>query len=82
MQTLTSENEPKLKNLTIDLNKVNRIKLAVDNPRDPRIWVLYFYGKFKYNKEYVIHIGFFYKEENRSSQLGRILSQYPHIQIR
>lgn len=82
MQTLTLENKSKLNNLAIDFNKVNRIKLDVDNPHAPCIWVLYFYGQFKNNKEYVIRIWVFYREEDRSSQLANILSQYPHIQIR
>ena len=82
MRTLTLQKELEPGNLSIDLNKVTRIKLDVDNPKVPRIWVLYFYGQFRNNKECVIGIWFFYKEEDRSSQLERILNQYPHIQVK
>lgn len=82
MQTLTLRTESNFNNIAVDLNKVKRIKLDVDNPQDSRLWILYFYGQFKNDKEYVIRIWFFFKEEHRSSHLERILSEYPHIQIR
>lgn len=82
MQTLTLRTESNFNNIAVDLKKVKRIKLDVDNPQAPRLWILYFYGQFRNYKEYVIRIWFFFNEEDRSSHLESILSQYPHIQIR
>lgn len=82
MQTLTLKTESNFNNIAVDFKKVKRIKLDVDNPQAPRLWILYFYGQFGNHKEYVIRIWFFFKEEDRSFHLESILSQYPHIQIR
>ena len=83
MQTRTIKTESdNFNNLAIDLNRVKRIKPDVDNPQAPRLWILYFYGQFKNNKEYVIRIWFFRHEKERSSQLQQILNQCPHIQVR
>ncbi len=82
MQTLTLRTESNFSNIAVDLKKVKRIKLDVDSPHASRLWILYFYGQFRNNKEYVIGIWFFFNEEDRSSHLEGILSQYPHIQIR
>jgi hypothetical protein len=82
MQTLTLKSESNFNNIAVDFKKVRRIKLDVDIPQASRLWILYFYGQFRNNREYVIGIWFFFKEEDRSFHLESILSHYPHIQIR
>jgi hypothetical protein len=81
MQTLTLKNESNFNKLAVDLNRVKRIKLGVDNPSAPRLWILYFYGEFRNKKEYVIRIWFFKNEKERSNQLRYIQTHYPYIQI-
>ena len=82
MQTLTLKADLNLNTPALDFDKVKSIKLEVDNPTTPKIWILYFYGQFRNARQYVIRIWFFYNEKDRSIQLDRILKQYPHIQIR
>ncbi|MPR35359.1 hypothetical protein [Salmonirosea aquatica] len=82
MQTLTLKTESSFNNLAIDLNKVKRIKLDVDNPLAPKLWILYFYGQSRDNKECVIRIWFFNNAYERTYKLRNILNQYPHIQLR
>lgn len=67
---------------TLDFTKVKSIKLDVDNPAEPKIWIIYFYGQFQNAKQYVIRIWFFYSEQDRAIQLEHTVRQYPHIQIR
>lgn len=82
MRTLTLKNKSNFNHLAIDLNKVKRIKLDVDNPQSPRLWIIYFYGQFRNNKQYVIRIWFFFNEKERSFRLQHILRDFPHIQVK
>ena len=82
MQTLTLKPDQNFNTPALDFKKVKSIKLDVDNPAMPKIWILYFYGQFRNARQYVIRIWFFYSEKDRSIQLDRILKQYPNIQIR
>lgn len=82
MQPFTLNLGQNLSTPTIDFGKVRSIKMDVDNPANPKIWIIYFYGQRKNAKQYIMHMWFFYTEKDRFVQLERTLKQYPHIRIR
>ena len=82
MQRLALKTGDDFTNLSLDLGKVKSIKMDVDNPKVPKIWILYFYRQFKNGKQYVTRIWFYPTEKDRTIQLERIMKQYPHIQVR
>lgn len=82
MQPFTLNLGQNLSTPTIDFGKVKSIKMGIDNPGTPKIWIIYFYGKSQNAKQYIMHMWFFYTEKDRSVQLERTLEQYPHIRVR
>lgn len=81
MPFLTSKFRVGFDNLTVELEKVNKIQLGRPNPIKPRVWVTYFWGHDETNREKVIRTWFYQSEQARETELNRIREKYPTLQV-
>jgi hypothetical protein len=72
-------------NLDVDyefvLEDVKRVKLSVDNPSKPGLWLMYFYGLDEKQTERIIRVWFYDSERKRSIELQTLQERYPQIKI-
>jgi hypothetical protein len=66
-----------------DLNyeHVKGVKLSVDNPKEPRLWIIYFYGMDNHKKERIIRVWFYDSEWKRTTELQVLREKHPHIKV-
>lgn len=81
MQIISSKLRIGLDSRPIEPEKVKRIKLGVNDPLNPRLWILYFYGIECDQVERLIGMWFYNSEGKRSRELRQLGKKYPHIEI-
>ncbi len=77
MCLLKSKSRTGLDNLTIESSMVSKIELSPPFPKNPKLWILYFYGR----DGKVVRTWYYDSQAKRKKDLDQVLQKHSHLAV-